>query len=121
VLFQRLPNGLEMSPGSSPGSSTARPARVSIAQTEPAAAGRVGSIELLGGQQLVLRGWVLGSAQCTARTKPKRDQGGRNLMDWSAIVTSGGDVTPALWFAFTELGPLESSRPLPRPRIQQGG
>ena len=36
------------------------------------AAGRVGSIELLGGQHVVLRGWVLGSGQCTARTKPKR-------------------------------------------------
>jgi hypothetical protein len=43
-----------------------------VGAERPAVAKQHRSTDLLGGQHVVLRGWVLGSGQWSARTKPKR-------------------------------------------------
>lgn len=59
--------------------------------------------KLLGGQHVVLRGWVLGSRQCIARTKPKPGSVRRNLADlvghrhcgrWPAASSLGCSTEP---------------------------
>jgi len=77
---------------------------------------------LLSGQHVVLRGWVLGSGQSTARTKPKRGP----VRPEPAGLGRPSSLRAASWRQASGLrhGTRPTGRagaPWPHPRILQGG